>query len=138
MGYTSLRYRLDPISTQVYTDMVKWSVVATEDCATWIDELSEDDQAAIDARTQLLAERGPALGRPVVDTIEGSRHPNMKELRVTSGRQSAIRILFAFDPERRAVLLVGGDKAGNWERWYRDNIPLADDRFDEWLKEVNK
>lgn len=66
--------------------------------------------------------------RPLVDTIEGSRHSNMKELRAGS-----VRILFAFDPTRRAVLLVAGDKAGLRSRWYEAAVPLADRRFDEWL-----
>ena len=57
----------------------------------------------------------------------------MKELRPGSSGRSEIRILFAFDPKRRAILLVAGDKAGKWTQWYDRNIPIADDRFDEWL-----
>jgi hypothetical protein len=80
--------------------------------------------AAIDR----LAQAGPALGRPTADSIKGSRHHNMKELRPRTAR-----ILFVFDPHREAVLLVAGDKRGEWERWYRTAVPLADDRYDEWL-----
>lgn len=80
--------------------------------------------AAIDR----LADDGPSLGRPLVDTIKGSRHNNMKELRART-----VRILFVFDPRRQAVLLVAGDKRGEWSRWYRKAVPLADDRYDEWL-----
>jgi len=85
----------------------------------------------------LLATYGPALGRPAVDTIKGSRHPNMKELRSFGGH---LRALFAFDPLRRAIVLLGGDKAGDWSAWYERNVPHADDLYDEYLdylKEVN-
>ena len=73
------------------------------------------------------------MGRPLVDRIHGSSHHNMKELRSPSSGRSEIRLLFAFDPARRAVVVVAGDKAGNWARWYRDAIPLADARFAEHL-----
>ncbi|MCO5310254.1 MAG: type II toxin-antitoxin system RelE/ParE family toxin [Austwickia sp.] len=65
----------------------------------------------------MLQERGPALGRPLVDTVTASRHRNMKELRPGSSGRSELRILFAFDPKRQAILLVAGDKAGDWQRW---------------------
>lgn len=74
---------------------------------------------------------GPTLGRPLVDTVVGSRHPNMKELRPGSTGRTEVRVLFAFDIERRAILLVGGDKSRDWWGWYPANIPIADDRFDE-------
>ena len=90
--------------------------------------LDDNDYDAIMARIELLEERGPVLGRPVVDSIEGSRHPNMKELRAGS-----MRALFAFDPIRRAIVLVGGDKRDDWTGWYERNIPLADDLLDAHL-----
>jgi hypothetical protein len=64
-----------------------------------------------------LREEGPGLGRPLVDTISGSRLPNLKELRPGSAGASEVRMLFVFDPKRRAVFLVGGDKSGNWKGW---------------------
>jgi hypothetical protein len=70
------------------------------------------------------------LGRPLADSIKGSRIHNMKELRPSG---TSIRILFVFDPERQAVLLVAGDKAGNWQGWYKENIPVAEGRYDGWL-----
>ena len=82
---------------------------------------------------ELLAERGPALGRPVVDRITGSKLHNLKELRPGSAGKTEIRILFIFDPRRQAILLVAGDKAGNWTRWYRDAIKLAEDRYARYL-----
>lgn len=81
----------------------------------------------------LLEQSGPALGRPAVDRIEGSRHHNMKELR-SSGRH--LRALFCFDPHRTAIILLGGDKAGDWAGWYERNIPIADDLYDEHLAEL--
>lgn len=81
----------------------------------------------------MLAERGPALGRPAVDRISGSSLHNLKELRPGSAGRTEIRILFIFDPQRQAVLLVAGDKAGNWTRWYRDAIKLAEDRYARYL-----
>src|ERR1017187_1131650 len=70
-------------------------------------------------RIDILADRGPALGRPMVDHIEHSAIQNLKELRPASAGRSELRILFAFDPWRSAILLAAGDKAGNWKQWYR-------------------
>lgn len=103
----------------------------------WFLALAQDDPdlaAEVEAAIDTLADRGPALGRPLVDRLKGSRLHNMKELRATSSERLAIRILFVFDPSRQAVLLVAGDKAGDWKRWYRRNIPLAERRYWHWLK----
>ena len=67
-------------------------------------------------------------------TSRGHGTRNMKELRPSSSSHAALRVLFAFDPERKAIMLIAGNKAGNWKGWYRTNIPMADDRFDEHLK----
>jgi hypothetical protein len=82
---------------------------------------------------EALEERGPALGRPFVDTVKGSRLPNMKELRF---RGESIRVLFAFDPRRSAILLLGGDKRDRWSEWDAEMIPLADHLYDEHLAEL--
>ncbi|WP_448071995.1 type II toxin-antitoxin system RelE/ParE family toxin [Georgenia yuyongxinii] len=97
----------------------------------WLEALDQSSYEQVVAALELLAERGPQLGRPLVDTVHGSRHKNMKELRPGSSGRSELRVLFAFDPERRGILLVAGDKSGNWQKWYRVNIPIADDRLDE-------
>jgi hypothetical protein len=82
-----------------------------------------------------LEERGPQLGRPLVDTLKGSEHPNMKEIRIAVN--GAWRFAFAFDPERNAIILVGGNKEGvSSDRFYKNLIKIADERFDEWLKAV--
>lgn len=101
---------------------------------TWLIGLDQDSYEQVIAALELLAERGPQLGRPLVDTVVRSRHRNMKELRPGSSGRSELRILFAFDPERHAILLVAGDKAGNWTKWYKTNIPIADDLFDDHLR----
>jgi hypothetical protein len=82
-----------------------------------------------------LREEGPALGRPLVDRIQGSKIHHLKELRPGSAGRSEIRVLFAFDPTRSALLLLGGDKAGNWQRWYRENIPIAEQLYLEYTQE---
>lgn len=82
-----------------------------------------------------LEQDGPQLGRPLVDTITGSRHANMKEIRPLA---TDIRILFAFDPRRMAILLLGGDKSGQWERWYTVHMPIADALYDEHIETVRK
>lgn len=99
----------------------------------WLLELDQGSYEQVVAAIELLGERGPQLGRPLVDTVVGSRHSNMKEMRPGSSGRSELRILFAFDIERRAILLFAGNKAGNWQKWYRANIPIADDRFDDHL-----
>jgi hypothetical protein len=86
----------------------------------------------------MLAERGPGLGRPLVDTLRGSAIGNLKELRPRSGREVAIRILFVFDPWSQAILLVGGNKAGEWERWYETAIPAAEAAYESWLADEMK
>jgi hypothetical protein len=81
----------------------------------------------------ILAETGPGLGRPLVDTLHESALSNLKELRPRSGRDVAIRILFVFDPWSQAVLLVAGNKAGNWSQWYKVAIPAAEIAYESWL-----
>jgi hypothetical protein len=78
-----------------------------------------------------LRDKGPALGRPLVDTVKASRHRNMKELRPGSTGRTEVRVLFAFDYERKAILLLGGDKSNDWKGWYKTNIPIADERFEQ-------
>jgi hypothetical protein len=115
---------------------MEWDVVLDDDFAEWLDELDADVRNAILAHAALLGERGPLLGRPYVDTLEASAFPNMKELRVQF-RGDPWRILFAFDSKRAAVLLVGGNKKGD-RRWYKTQIPIADERFKRHLKRLKE
>lgn len=102
----------------------------------WLVNSDQQSYEQVIAAIELLAERGPQLGRPLVDTIKASRHKNMKELRPGSTDRSELRVLFAFDLERKAIFLIAGDKAGQWDKWYRVNIPIADDRFDKHLAKL--
>jgi hypothetical protein len=118
-----------------YNPRVSWEVEYTDEFEQWWNTLSLEEQAAIDAAVDMLAQIGPALGRPWVDTIKTSRHPNMKELRPRGGY---IRILFAFDPRRTAILLIGGDKKSQWTRWYEQMVPVADRLYDDHLQELKR
>lgn len=113
-----------------------WEIEYTEEFEVWWETLSEAQQEGLSGMVDLLAETGPALGRPTVDRVKGSRHQNMKELRLSQG--GALRVLFAFDPRRAAILLLGGDKSGQWEAWYRRAIPRADDLFDEHVRKLRE
>lgn len=114
-----------------------WSV-DLEPIEEWLTSLDDDSYEQVMAAIELLEERGPQLGRPIVDTVKASRHKSMKELRPGSSGRSELRVLFAFDPNRQAILLVAGDKAGNWKNWYKKNIPVADDLFDAHIRRLQK
>ena len=93
-------------------------------------------QDALLAVAKLLADYGPQLGRPHADTLKGSKHANMKELRFDAD-DGVWRVAYAFDPERKAILLVAGDKSGgSQKRFYKALISQADRRFDEHLAEL--
>jgi hypothetical protein len=115
---------------------VSWRVVTVDAVIDWLTSLDEESLALVTAAIDRLAETGPTLGRPLVDRVKGSRHHNMKELRPGSTGRSEVRILFAFDPLRQAVLLAAGDKSGQWQDWYKRMIPIADDRYDAYLRTV--
>ncbi|MEV0051416.1 type II toxin-antitoxin system RelE/ParE family toxin [Saccharopolyspora shandongensis] len=120
---------------------MSWDVELHEEVNTWFFSLVRNDPESADLvekALDLLAERGPQLGRPLVDKIKGSRQHNLKELRPASAGRSEIRMLFVFDPRRCAIVLVAGDKAGNWRGWYEANIPLAENRFEEHLAELEE
>jgi hypothetical protein len=113
-------------------------VKVTDEYAAWFTALIMEDLGSASLVAQAVAalrEDGPSLGRPLVDRLKGSRIHHLKELRPGSRGRSEIRIIFAFDPTRSALLLLGGDKAGNWERWYRDNVPAAERLYLEYTTE---
>lgn len=118
--------------------MVSWVVEIGDEFEPEFDELHDDVQTEILALARLLQKFGPQLGRPRVDTLKGSRHANMKELRFHAA-DGQWRVAFAFDPKRRAILLLGGDKSGQSEkRFYRELIRKGDDRFDAHLMRLKK
>lgn len=112
-----------------------WAIDLDEEVAAWMTTLGTTAYEHVIAALQALAEAGPALGRPFVDTVKGSRHANMKELRPRGGN---LRLLFAFDPRRHAVVVVAGDKSNDWSPWYERNIPLADQRFTAHLSGLER
>ncbi len=115
--------------------VMKWNVLYDEDFAAWLEALPVPQREEIVASVELLGERGPQLGRPYADRVKGSSYPNMKELRIQI-HGDPWRILFAFDPKRAAILLVGGNK-GPDKRWYKTNIPIADKRFAKHLESLD-
>lgn len=108
----------------------EWEVYVVAEVRDWINDLDPATHARVVQAIDLLAEAGPGLGRPLIDTIHGSSISNLKEL-----RPGSVRILFAFDPWRSSILLVAGDKARRWNAWYREAIPLAEQRYEIYLKE---
>jgi hypothetical protein len=113
---------------------MNWSVLFHPDFAQEADGFSQAVRIELIAGIRLLEHLGPTLGRPAVDTLNGSKHANMKELRFRADG-GVWRVAFAFDPERAAILLVGGDKAGvSSDRFYRGLLKRADIRFDQHLE----
>ena len=108
----------------------EWDVYLVNEVREWIDSLDATTHARVVQAIDLLAEAGPGLGRPLMDTIAASAIANLKEL-----RPGTVRILFVFDPWRSSILLVAGDKAGQWNAWYRHAIPLVEQRYEIYLKE---
>jgi hypothetical protein len=102
----------------------KW-VVNVEHVVNWLDSLDEASRQQVIAAIEMLKDEVSSLGRPMVDSVRGSRHSNMKELWPGSSGRSELRVLFAFDPRRQAILLLGGDKAESWRSWYGRNLARA-------------
>lgn len=116
---------------------MSWVVEFHQDFEPEFDALPEEVQNKLLAYTKVLEGFGFELGRPDVDTLKGSRHSNMKELRFKAA-DGVWRVAFAFDPKRNAILLVAGDKSGSSEsRFYKQLIKTADDRFDAHLAQLN-
>jgi hypothetical protein len=115
---------------------MEWNVIFDPDFRLWFYQQEQGFQDEAFSVLSLLMERGPALGRPRVDTLEGSSIKNMKELRIQY-KGNPWRILFAFDPKRQAILLVGGNKTGN-KRWYKENIPVAEQRYQNYRDKLKE
>ena len=116
--------------------IVAWEVEFTDEFQEWWNSLGEDEQDDVAVSVRHLIEFGPALGFPHSSKVVTSRYPQMRELRTqSSGRP--LRTLYAFNPLRTAVLLIGGDKTGD-DRWYEGFVPVADRLFDEHLNELRK
>ena len=116
--------------------MARWEVEYTDEFGDWWNGLTEAEQESVDASVRLLEERGPQLGHPHSSGIARSKHPHMRELRIQH-RGRPYRVLYAFDPRRTAILLIGADKTGN-DRWYEQRVPWADRLYDEHLAALEK
>lgn len=115
---------------------MEWEVEYTDEFEDWWSGLSEAEQEDVAAYVTLLEKKGPTLPFPYSSDIRGARHTHMRELRVQhKGRP--YRVLYAFDPRRAAILLIGGDKTGD-DRWYETNVPLADELYDRHLAALEK
>ena len=122
--------------------MATWLLVIHPEVREWLHEIRKADRetAALigQAIQHVINGRGPDEGRPLVDRIKGSQLHNLKELRPASTGGTEVRILFLFDPARQMLLLVAGDKSGNWQRWYDVAIPLAEARYAEHLAALSE
>jgi len=115
---------------------VPGEVEYTDAFGEWWDSLTEDEQESVAAAVEVLEERGTELRHPYGSQVKSSRHGHMRELKVQH-RGRPIRVLYAFDPRRIAILLVGGDKTGD-DRWYERFVPMADRLYDEHLKQLER
>ena len=119
-----------------YIPFVEWEVEYTDEFERWWNDLSGAEQEGIRAKVLLLRQLGPSLRRPHSDVIASSKHSNMKELIIQhAGRP--YRVLYAFDPRRCAILLIGGDKTGD-DNWYEKYVPIADRLYSEHLATLRK
>lgn len=113
----------------------RWTVEYTDEFGAWWDDLAAGTQDDIDRVVMLLEEHGPTLGYPYSSDIKGARFA-LRELRIQSDGHP-VRVLYAFDPVRTALLLLGGDKTGN-ARWYDENVPIAERLFAKHLEELKQ
>ena len=113
-----------------------WNVEYTDEFGAWWNTLTEDEQDAVAVSVQLLVKTGPQLSFPHSTAIVGSRHGHMRELRTQKGGRP-FRTLYACDPRRAVILLIGGDKTGN-NRWYTEYVPIADRLYDDHLEQLRK
>jgi len=113
-----------------------WDVEFTDEFGEWWESLTGDEQESLTVSVKLLQVLGPALGRPHADSVKKSIHRNMKELR-TQVHGQPLRTFYAFNPHRKAILLIGGFK-NDEKRFYDRMIPLADKLMDDHLRELEK
>jgi hypothetical protein len=124
-----------------YTEEVRWEIQLLEPVNDWFLALCKDDPLTADKVEEALDElaaSGPLLGRPLVDRIHSSKIHNLKELRPRVPGTAELRLLFVFDAEREAIVLVAGDKAGRWSAWYAEAIPLAEQRYAAYRRQSRK
>lgn len=127
---------LHDMPSLAYIPLMACAVEYSDEFGGWWATLSESEQEDVAAYVTLLEERDVRLGFPHSSGVSGSRHSHMRELRVQSGGRP-LRLFYAFDPRRMAILLIGGDKTGD-DRFYETFVPLADRLYDDHLEELRK
>jgi hypothetical protein len=110
-----------------------WEIEGTAEFHAWFSELTSAERISVAAKIHLLEEKGPSLGRPHVDTLKGSKFTNLKEL-IIQHAGDPYRVIFAFDPRRTAILLLGGRKTDS--KWYKAAIPQAEEIYDRYLEDI--
>lgn len=131
---SGLAFTIVNMHSEEYIHSMEWNVEFTDEFEGWWDDLGESFQEDVHAHVNLLIEKGPQLPFPFSSGINGSKHEHMRELRIQSGG-NPIRVFYAFDPRRTAILLIGGDKTGDG-RFYTRMIPVADKLYDDHIKEL--
>ena len=129
-------YTLDKLFLLGYIHYMEYTIKLTDECQEWILGLSNSEQVDVLASINLLEAVGPNLDYPHSSKINGSKHSHMRELR-TQHRGKPYRLLYAFDPTRSAILLIGGNKAGD-KRWYKKFIAVADKLYSEHIKKLKR
>ena len=113
-----------------------WEVEYTDEFELWWNDPTEDEGVDVASYVEMLEVRGPQLPYPYSSNVKGSKHGHMRELRVQT-HGDPFRVFYAFDPRRTAILLIGGDKTGD-DRFYERMTPIADDLYDEHLRELKE
>ena len=131
-----LETAIDNIALKEYINLMTWDVEYTDEYEAWWVELDNSEQIDVETVVELLEKKGPQLPFPYSSGISGSKHSHMRELRIQH-KGDPYRVLYAFDPRRCAILLLGGNKTGI-DRWYEQNTPKADKLYDEYLKELKQ
>lgn len=135
-GPLAATYSVDRICCLAHSVVVAWDVEFTDEFGAWWETLTTEEQESVDFGVGLLIERGPTLPFPYSSQVKGSQFGEMRELRVQH-QGSPYRVLYAFDPRRVALLLLGGDKTGD-DGWYDRMVPVADKLFAEHLADLKK
>ncbi len=116
--------------------MTVWDIEFTDEFGQWWESLDDDEQESVDVTVTLLEKLGPQLPYPHSSGVESSRHRHMRELRIQH-KGDPYRVLYAFDPRRTALLLIGGNKTGH-DRWYEEFVPIADALYEEHLRALEE
>lgn len=125
---------IEVVLSRNIVDVMEWTIEVIGQFVDWWEMLNRRDRVSVEARMDMLEQRGPQFDHPYSSQILGSRHSHMRELRIQSGGDP-IRIFYTFDPRRAAILLIGGHKTGS-NRFYEQMIPIADRLYDEHLVEI--